>query len=47
MYETKHFFEVYKTLEGKTTFVERFDGAEKARAVIAKCIAEYKEHFNK
>ena len=30
----KHFFEVYKTLEGKTTVVDRFEGNEAAKRSI-------------
>jgi inorganic pyrophosphatase len=45
MIETKHFFEVYKTLEGKTTAVERFDGRQKAVETIERAIAAYREHF--
>jgi inorganic pyrophosphatase len=45
MSETKHFFEVYKTLEGKTTSVERFDGVDEARRIIVKCIEKYRQVF--
>jgi inorganic pyrophosphatase len=45
MSETKHFFEVYKTLEGKTTVVERIAGAAVARIVLVRCIANYKDRF--
>ncbi len=45
MSEMKHFFEIYKTLEGKQTVVERFDGAQKARDAIQKAIDLYRERF--
>ncbi len=46
MTETKHFFEVYKTLEGKATSVERFEGAVIAKTIIQKCIDQYKYLYN-
>ncbi len=46
MSETKHFFEVYKTLECKSTSVERFNGADVAREIIQKCIEQYRHYFN-
>ena len=45
--EIKHFFEVYKQLEGKTTTVDRMLGREEAEAIIEKCIKAYEEKFNK
>ena len=45
--EIKHFFEVYKQLEGKQTEVEEFLGRTEAEEIIAKAMANYKEKFNK
>ncbi len=42
MEEIRHFFEVYKELEGKKTVVKRFEGAEAARASIQKSLEAYK-----
>ena len=39
--EIKHFFEVYKTLENKLTFVGNIEGNEKAKEIIAKSIKAY------
>ena len=43
--EIKHFFEVYKQLEGKTTTVDRMLGREDAERIIEKCIRVYEEKF--
>lgn len=43
MAEIKHFFTVYKTLEGKTTAVEMFYGKQEAIKTIAECKKAYKE----
>lgn len=43
--EIKHFFEVYKQLEGKTTTVDRMLGREEAEAIIEKCMKKYEEKF--
>ena len=43
--EIKHFFEVYKQLEGKTTVVEEMSGRDEAEKIIEKCIKKYKEKF--
>lgn len=43
--EMKHFFEVYKSLEGKTTVVDRFDGVEAAKQSIQKGLDMYQEKF--
>ena len=43
--ETKHFFSVYKTLEGKETVVNEAEGKEKALEVISQCLANYLEKF--
>ena len=45
--EIKHFFEVYKQLEGKTTTVDRMLGREEAEKIIEKCMAKYDEVFGK
>ena len=45
--EIKHFFEVYKQLEEKTTEVEEFLGRTKAEEIIEKSIKNYNEKFNK
>ena len=42
MDEIKHFFEVYKTLEGKQTSVDTFQGSIKAKEVIERSLKEYK-----
>ena len=43
--EIKHFFRVYKSLEGKETVVNEVSGPTEARDVIKKCIAAYKDNF--
>lgn len=43
--EMRHFFSVYKSLENKTTVVNDVQGAEEARAIIAKCRTAYAEKF--
>ena len=45
--EIKHFFEVYKQLEGKKTEVEEFLGRIEAEKIIEKSIENYKIKFNK
>lgn len=45
MEEIKHFFEVYKNLEGKHTTVDKMLGREEAEKVIEKCIENYKNKF--
>jgi len=45
--EIKHFFEVYKQLEGKTTTVDRMLGRKEAEDIIEKCIKNYNEKFIK
>lgn len=39
--ELRHFFSVYKELEGKTTVVNDVGGADEARQIIADCLAAY------
>ena len=45
--EIKHFFEVYKQLEGKSTTVDEMLGREEAEKIIQKAIDNYKEKFGK
>ncbi|MBR5273563.1 MAG: inorganic diphosphatase [Clostridia bacterium] len=45
--EIRHFFKVYKELEGKETVVNEFSGAEEAKKVIAKAIDSYVETYCK
>ena len=43
--EMKHFFEVYKLLEDKSTIIQKIGNAAEARECIAKCMELYKEKF--
>ena len=43
--EMRHFFSVYKNLEGKETVVDEEQGPEAARAIIQKCLDAYIEKF--
>lgn len=43
--EIRHFFEVYKALEGKKTIVQEVQGREEATRIIRKCMKEYDEKF--
>lgn len=43
--EVKHFFSVYKDLEGKTTDVKEIGGPDEAIKVIEDAIAYYKQKF--
>lgn len=43
--EMRHFFMVYKELEGKKTYVEEVEPASVAREIIVKCLAAYQETF--
>ncbi|MBE6727230.1 MAG: inorganic diphosphatase [Ruminococcaceae bacterium] len=45
MQEIRHFFTVYKSLEGKHTAVNEILGSIKAYKVIEECIANYKKCF--
>ena len=45
--EIKHFFEVYKQLEGKKTTVDKMLGREEAEKIIQKCIDRYDQVFKK
>lgn len=44
--EMKHFFKVYKELEGQSTYIMDVLGAEDAKKIIADSIKSYKEKFN-
>jgi inorganic pyrophosphatase len=44
--EIKHFFEIYKYLENKTTRVDNIRGRAEAIECIEKCKRAYKEKFN-
>ena len=45
--EIKHFFEVYKQLEGKQTWVDEICGKEEAERIIEECMKRYQEKFEK
>ena len=45
--EIKHFFEVYKQLEGKTTTIEKILGREETEKIIQTCIDSYNKKFVK
>ncbi len=45
--EIKHFFEVYKQLEGKQTSVDKMLGREESEEIIEKCIKQYEEKIEK
>lgn len=45
--EIRHFFKVYKELEGKETVVNEISGAEEARKVIQKAIDDYIDTYCK
>lgn len=45
--EIRHFFQVYKTLEGKETVVHNVQGKERAMEIIEQCMINYKKKFNK
>ncbi len=45
MEEIKHFFTVYKSLEGKDTAVGEFYGREEAIRVIKECLSSYKRNI--
>ena len=42
---SKHFFSVYKSLEGKETAVKEVIGKTEAISIIEKAIADYKVKF--
>ena len=41
--EIKHFFSVYKTLEGKETTIDTIKGKDEAMKIIANCMDEYRK----
>ena len=43
--EIRHFFQVYKTLEGKTTVVHQMQNREAALAIIAQSRQTYEDKF--
>jgi len=43
--EISHFFEVYKSLEGKRTFVKEIVGREAAQKIIRTCMDNYDRKF--
>lgn len=43
--EMRHFFTVYKSLEGKETVVDKVEGRDKAVEVVEKCIKQYVDTF--
>lgn len=43
--ELKHFFSIYKHLEGKETVVNEFGGPIPAVEIIEKCMENYKRKF--
>ena len=43
MEEIKHFFAVYKTLEGKDTAIGEIYDVDKAKEIIEECISAYKQ----
>lgn len=45
--EMQHFFEVYKSLEGKNTYVDSIKGHEEAENIIFACLEAYKEEYPK
>lgn len=45
--EIKHFFQVYKQLEGKKTTVDEMKGREVAEKIIEESIEDYKKQFPK
>ena len=45
--EIMHFFEVYKTLEGKHTTIDKMLGRKEAEEIIQTCIKNYKDKFEK
>ncbi len=45
--EMRHFFGVYKQLEGKTTSIVETRGPSEAKRIIAASIENYKKYFNK
>lgn len=44
-HEIKHFFQVYKDLEGKETIIDEFGGPKEALKIIESCISNYNLKF--
>lgn len=45
--EVRHFFSIYKSLEGKDTVVKEVGGAMDAVGVVEACMENYKQKFSK
>lgn len=45
--EMRHFYSVYKNLEGKKTVVDEVQGPEQAKQIIAHCLQNYIDKFCK
>lgn len=45
--EMGHFFEIYKSLEGKKTYILDIEGRDSARKIINQCIKNYDQKFGK
>ena len=45
--EMRHFFSVYKNLEGKETIVNEVQGPDEAKTIIEKCREAYIDKFCK
>ena len=45
--EMKHFFRVYKQLEGKNTYIEKVEGLDSAKKIINDSLKSYKEKYKK
>lgn len=43
--EISHFFQVYKSLEGRETYVSEVLGVEDAKKSITRCISMYKDNY--
>ena len=41
--EMEHFFQVYKTLEGKITTVDKISGPDEAKKTIERCMKRFTE----
>ena len=44
--EMKHFFRVYKQLEGKDTYIEKVEDLASAKKIISDSLVSYKKKFN-
>ena len=45
--EMRHFFRVYKELEGKPTYIEKIEGLDEAKRIIREAIDNYQKNSNK